>query len=225
MANVEKSNWCFVAFQDQYSGIESIVGGDQIRPYEILTNIAKLGHQVIIFELKNSHRKIDLDNSNISVLSVSEMGNPRKLSTLKKALKSAKNKSICQGKNKLCFYQQIPVGVVFRGGFVPMLVQPAIQLFGYAKLLGFTTWGSVHDLAPEHGIYAAKRSNLELSISEKLKYWMQMRLLCVQQSLLLKKLDFVTAVSNPMRCALIDRYNLDPKRLELFQSAYNPRFN
>lgn len=220
---MNNTRWLIVTFRSKFLELEEIVGGDQIRPYELFSNFAAAGHRVHLWEIHHpeGRERTFYDGKLVvrqiryrpglsgQLLQLAEMRN-----TLRKELAWAKE----NGYQRICYYQQIPVGVVFRGGLIPMLTHPGILLVGLANRLGMATWGAVHDISPEHEQFMQRRAKGRsvpryVALKGRLHAWLQ--------QVFLPKVSFVTTVSSPIRELLIERHRLDRKRISVFLSGYN----
>ena len=215
--------WIFFAFRPSFDPIEDIVGGSQVRPFELFRVYAEAGHTVVIWETDGSEgpeeRRYFNDRLIVKKLKYSgAFSLPFQLLEMRKCLRVAVRQAKEDGFTKLCYYNQIPVSVVFRLGLVPVISQPGILLFDYALSLGLVTWGNVHDISPDHELSARERVSSQIQIRNvNLKAYFHELI----QRVFLKKSTFVSAGSVGMREALLERYPLSADQVYSMQAGYN----
>lgn len=218
------SRWRFVAFFPRFPPLETVVGGDQIRPFELFTEVAgSLGQRVRIYTPHESGRGTVirssglLEHRSLGPRARGASGTARMLRRMRRALRF-EVESARRTAERPCFYQQVPSGTVMKAGVLPLPTKPSVALLPIARELGATTWAAMHDISPEHGSTARRRTGRSLA-----ETWVPERLGMMQQRLLLPVADFVTTVSGPMRDLISARCSLDPSRVAVFHSAINPR--
>lgn len=149
--------WYFLNFVYDFPPLEEIVGGEQVRPYEILTNMARLGHQVTVYTIRQRPARV-LEGGHLQVRPLSLPANRywhtatlalRVLATLRAELHAG----LPQG--PMCLYQMVPGMINWLHRLpIPVPSVPVLAMFALARRMGATTWGMLHDPAPDQEAHA-----------------------------------------------------------------------
>lgn len=218
-----EKNWRFLTFQPVFPELDEIIGGAQVRPYELFTNIAEMGYSVHVWKIRGGSRKThENDGLKISSLNLPKW---KTIAEVKRwidifrvflwEVKQAREEG-----DKICLYQQVPCGIVFKLG-IPIHINPGFFLFPLARQAGVFTWASMHDLSPDHETYIVRRMSKLDQNNTRLQKWIikASKLATWEQHFALKYASFVTVVSEEMRKLVLSRYNVHPERVKLFRSA------
>ncbi|MEX0822527.1 MAG: glycosyltransferase, partial [Rhodothermales bacterium] len=213
-------DWVFLSFVHRYAHFDEIVGGEQVRPYELFNALADMGHDVHVYERHNHDgnarrygrlrvRPLPLPSDRLvrRILFWPVLYAVFFLELLRARRSGA----------RLCLYQTLPWGArdVRR-----LELFPAYVLFRLAGRVGATTWGALHDLPLDHLEYG--RTLEEQQDVEASEHDLARRAADVQMRQV-RHADFVTVVSETMRRAVVARSGVDPDRVAVFRSAVNPR--
>lgn len=217
--------WRILAFLPAFPSLEEIVGGDQIRPYELFRSLAAMGVEVEVWVPSEEPYGASLEKH--EGVSMRGLGNaprpwprsPVLLRRMASTLRSEAGRAAREGR-RLAFYQQVPSGVIFKGGLVPVPAKPSVAMLPLAGRLGVPTWAAVHDICPEHGATRLQRQR-EMSASRQLR-WSE-RIGTWQQGHLLPRASFVSVVSQPMADLLARRHEVAPARMGIFPSGIDLR--
>ena len=223
---MSKHKWLFVSFMPRFPSIAQIVGGIQVRPYELFNNLRKLGHQVHVWQTHSREKEAVARNVIVNTLNL-----PRSkvlteiirfllmLRTFICEIKEAKAKGLT-----VCFYQQVPGGIRWGFQLVPICSMPGFLLFPVARLMGMATWAAVHDLPPYHEQYV-KRLYRQLDIGSSWQR-LQLSLMGWMHQLHLKFAfrfsSIISVVSEEMRRFTLKDYHLNSQQVVVFRSACNP---
>lgn len=201
-----------------------MTGGTQIRPLELFTRFAELGHRVEVIETDRQGAPWSAGTLSVTPVATPRrgaLGLAQRVRELRRRLRSAAREADAAG-DKLCYYTMVPSGVVFKHGILPVPTHPGALLLSLAKRVGATTWAAVHDLSPDQELDILARAGETWKASERRRVRASAAFRELQQRVLLPQADFVSVVAPPMRNALIERYGLDPSRLEVFWSGVAP---
>lgn len=218
------TTWEFHTVLPRFVSLDELVGGPEIRPYELFTHAAMLGHRVHVWETDNpgfGRRSIQerlVAESLVPGRSVRSQ--PGLLRHLMRRLSERRHVTGEEAGHRFCFYQPFPSGAVLKRGFLPVLVNPSILFIPIARRWGWMSWAALHDLPPEHGSSMLRRNP---HFANRKEVWFANLVGRVQQRLLFGSCTFVSAVSEEMRSLVIHRYGLDEGQVRVFPSAVNPR--
>jgi glycosyltransferase involved in cell wall biosynthesis len=219
-----------LSFVPQYPPLEEILGGAQIRPYELFHAIAAMGGKVRVRELRAASRPPTAERLELEPLVLPRNGLLREsllYSRMRRAFLDEFRRARANGR-RLCLYQQVPGGIMLKGGLLPVHLNPGFFLFPLARRLGVPTWAAMHDLAPDHEFsdlrhreriaardpaYPAPRRRHALRVA-----WLAEK----EQRFALRHADFITVVSERMRQELTARYGLPADRIAVFRAGINP---
>jgi glycosyltransferase involved in cell wall biosynthesis len=220
-----------LAFVTHYPPLEEIVGGTQVRPYELFHAMAAMGHPVRVCEIRASEPStVRAENLAVTTLRFPANGLVREtllLPAMFRVLRREARRARREGK-ALWLYQQVPSGVFLKGGLLPVFNNPAFFLFPAARKLGLPIWAAVHDLSPDHQMDSLlqeqrfARLNPALPAPREAIYRRMGRYSEREQRFGVRRASFITVVSEQMRRALIERYRIPEERIAVFRSGINP---
>ena len=220
-----QNSWLIIAFQTQFRELGEVVGGDQVRPHELFSSLARAGHQVCVWETNNEQGvpRSYYDGA----LTVKQLpswkgfwGMFSQIFQMRRVFKSEIAQAREKGHQRICLYQQVPTAIVFRFRLVPLLTQPGILLFGLARKLQVSIWAALHDLSPDHERTAKARAGK----GSRYRYlWLKSVLGELQQRYFLPRANFISVVSEPIRQEINKRYSVPLEKMSVFISGYNPQ--
>lgn len=220
----------FVSFLPRMPSLADITGGDEIRPFELLTNLA-LHHDVYVFETHNSggsRRR----RGRMLIHPLRIPRNPALAEVLRLLLmcwQLWKVRRALRTRNVVVhLMQQTPGPIAFKG-LLPVHAKPGFLLLPIARCLGFRTHAVVHDLVPDHEFAMANRirdgrSRTGRSRRHSSGRWTRAsgKLGAVEQAVPLRAAHHVAAASRGIRDRLIERYGLPHEVTTCFRAGVNP---
>ncbi len=214
----------FVTITSDFPPIEAIRGGAQIRPYELFTNLAKMGCPIYL--ILTGHPP-GTDSQWAGVITVrphrfrSRLVNklafwPTVALTLFRTIRQIRQRRFTP-----CWYQTVPWCAGTKLGFLPY-VAPGFVLFLFARLFNIHTWAAIHDIHPDHELSRARavqgyqKKTAFRTLSRKWQsFWTG-----IGQLVQTKSASFITVPSYGLRNR-INRWGVVERRVAVFPAGIN----
>jgi len=206
----------FISFMRKFPAKDEIIGGREIRPYELFTNLAKFGYCSEIYTIHSRH---DCSHRH-GKINIQTVLNPVQNTYLKYILMSflVVNYLIRfrrSNKGKLCCIVQVPALLTF-----PVIGSIVIA----CRLLNIEMWALVHDLSLEQIHFNLRRIEYNYLLSRKRK-WMIMMIgysSFLEEIILLKRASFIAAHSEGIKNYMVAKYGLSSNKIIVLRASVNP---
>ena len=218
----------FITFMHDFPEIEDIVGGTQVIPYELLTNLAKKHYECIVYTTgANSTASARTELNGYLTIKPLQSLNIRYMRALTRPFFILLTLIRIARKHRhtnLYLYRQIPSPIMWLFWLPIPQYQMGLFMFIVARLLGIRTCGGLEDVPPEQeeyiisqmqsGVDSDHRVSRKLSVSGRLR--------SLELWLLFRFSNFTVIASEGMRELVIDRHRVRPQRIATFRASCNP---
>jgi glycosyltransferase involved in cell wall biosynthesis len=204
---------CF--FLPRWKNLEEIQGGEEIRPYELITSLANLGEEVWVFlgEDPSSYPPL---SPQIHFLPL-RWHPPKPLHNLilpPLLLSKLLSLRYRRSSETILFYSKAPTALGWLKVGIPYHENPGYWLFSWLNALGFSTVAMIHDLEPEHSQRAKSQGRITPHPHPRWKAF--------EQGWAIRHARFAWTVSPELKEAISSRWHFPSSRCFVFYPGVNP---
>lgn len=209
--------FCHILYQPRFCSLEEIVGGEEVRPFELRESLLNLGEEVYLITGERSTLPGKLPG-NLKVLPLPIPPKPlhdlllplRLLKRIREILKKEKDRA---GTFYL-FYSKAPTALGFLKVGIPFHENPGYFLFPLSRYLPFLPVAVIHDLEPDHSLRIGRLGKIT---PRPHPYWKAR-----EQKFALRHALLAITVSEGLREKLKERYQFPEERCFPFLAGVRP---
>lgn len=211
----------FLTFVRDLPRRETIIGGERVRPVELVDVLAEHGVDGEVWCVSATEPR-SVGSVRIRQLPLPAWAPAREALAVPVTLLILLVR-VAQYR-RVVLFQRVAGGLALRGR-LPFISEPGWLFMGLARALGAKTWASMHDLSPEHevqGLERALRSGIDLPTAEQQRIRRQAAINDRVQRFALRRATVTTVVSESLRREIRTRYGVDDATVHVVRAGINP---
>jgi len=204
---------CF--FLPRWKNFDEILGGEEIRPYELITSLANLGEEVWVLLQEDPSSRPPL-SPQIHFFPL-RWHPPKPLHDLilpPLLLSKLLSLRYRRSSETILFYSKAPTALGWLKVGIPYHENPGYWLFPCLNALGFSTIAMIHDLEPEHSQRAKARGRMTPHPHPRWKAF--------EQGWAVRCARFAWTVSPELKEAISSRWHFPSSRCFVLYPGVNP---